>query len=420
MESEKELWGHKFKIVDNGLDEAEVYSFVDGLTNQYSHFAERLEHLDTLVSRLADQYGNLARKLEHLDKLPETDLKDIHTADDDISTLKHPDILNTPTNGNSADFDIDKLENLDALTKFAERTVVEAAKQAKIIKTEMEEKAKVKANSIIAHAMEKASIEASRIITEAKLTTTESGKQIIAASQQEAQNLNNIDRGEVDRLVAEANKVTEQKVQAILSNVKEKVEESAQIVKQGAEQLKTKGSDVKKEELKGLFDGIHNNLLSILELFESPPNISTGEDATSAEDDDTETGEHMQPEPTSKKSQEKKTSSQAEQAENSTDIFDGTIELALPPPVALDIMLQLHKHLKEAPHVEVLNLGGSVEKGITIRIITDTPIPLLQVIGELPEVEAVSEEQPDGDENVPSRQSDEDPPVRRIIVTTKC
>jgi hypothetical protein len=75
--------------------------------------------------------------------------------------------------------------------------------------------------------------------------------------------------------------------------------------------------------------------------------------------------------------------------------------------------------LKEAPHIEVLNLGGSVEKGITIRILTDTPTPLLQVIGELPEVDAVSEEQPDSDKIVPSRQSTEDPPIRRIIITTK-
>ena len=70
MEREKELWGRKFKIVDNGLDETEVYSFVDSLTNQYGNFARRLEHLDTLVNRLAEQYGSIVRKLDHPDKLP--------------------------------------------------------------------------------------------------------------------------------------------------------------------------------------------------------------------------------------------------------------------------------------------------------------------------------------------------------------
>jgi len=424
MEREKELWGRKFKIVDNGLDETEVYSFVDSLTNQYGNFARRLEHLDTLVNRLAEQYGNLAQKLDHPDKLPETYLPNRHTIDADESTSNPLDFLTAHTNGNSAEFDSDKLENLDSLTRFAERTVVEAAKQAKIIKTEIEEKAKAKANSIISYAEEKARIEADRIIAEAELRTQERGKEIIAASQQEAQGLIELTE---QKLVAfkrtdqiEAKRAAEQQVQDILNNAREKTEESAQIIKQEAEQLLSKkASELKKDDLKEIIESIQQKLLSLSELFESPAVITMGEDSTLVEAADEEVSENVQPESTGKEPQEQHISDPEKTVGGNPDLFDGTVELALPPPVALDQMLQLHKFLKETPHVDVLNLGGSVEKGITIRIVMDSPTPLLKIIGDLPEVGTISEEYPDAEKIVPSRQSGEAPSVRRIIITTK-
>jgi hypothetical protein len=101
------------------------------------------------------------------------------------------------------------------------------------------------------------------------------------------------------------------------------------------------------------------------------------------------------------------------------DLFEGTVELALPPPIGLEPMLRIHKQLKETAHIEVLNLGGSVDRGITIRIVLDTPIPLLNVVQELPGVHQVSEELPGSESSVPGRRSGEDPQLRRIIVTTK-
>jgi hypothetical protein len=35
----KELWGRNFKIVKNGLDEAEVFSFVGNLIDQNNEYA---------------------------------------------------------------------------------------------------------------------------------------------------------------------------------------------------------------------------------------------------------------------------------------------------------------------------------------------------------------------------------------------
>jgi hypothetical protein len=82
-------------------------------------------------------------------------------------------------------------------------------------------------------------------------------------------------------------------------------------------------------------------------------------------------------------------------------------------------MLQLHKHLKQTPQLEVLNLGGSVDKGITIRLLLENPTPLRKVLEDMPEVKNVSDELPDAEKMVPARQTGEEPSLRRIVVITK-
>ena len=82
-------------------------------------------------------------------------------------------------------------------------------------------------------------------------------------------------------------------------------------------------------------------------------------------------------------------------------------------------MLQIHRNLKETPQLNVLSLGGSVDKGITIRIELDGPVPLLSLIGGMRGVGKVSEEPPSAESVVPGRQGGEAHPVRRIIATTR-
>ncbi|UCC60439.1 MAG: hypothetical protein JSV02_01020, partial [Dehalococcoidia bacterium] len=60
---EKELWGHKFKVVDKGLDEAEVTSFVENITEQQYEFSKKLEHVESLLQVLTRQYADVARTM---------------------------------------------------------------------------------------------------------------------------------------------------------------------------------------------------------------------------------------------------------------------------------------------------------------------------------------------------------------------
>jgi len=117
MEKHKELWGRKFRIVKNGLDESDVASFIDTLRGPDFDLDGRLERLDSLIASLAEKYGELAGRF---------DLADSEAG---------------PSEGDADCPGWEKLQHLDSLTRFAQRTIVEADKEAESIKAEAEEKA---------------------------------------------------------------------------------------------------------------------------------------------------------------------------------------------------------------------------------------------------------------------------------------
>jgi hypothetical protein len=57
-----------------------------------------------------------------------------------------------------------------------------------------------------------------------------------------------------------------------------------------------------------------------------------------------------------------------------------------------------------------------VDKGITIRVYLETPVPLLKIVRELPDVERASAESAEPESIIPTRQG-ESPKVRRVVVT---
>jgi len=427
MDKEKELWGRKFKIVDKGLDETEVYSFIDSLTHQYGNFTKKLEHLDSLVNTLSSQYYLLAKKIGHpTNPLIEQQVQHNASQSGNQEAGRHG-LLMPPTNGNNNGIDNEKLENLDTLIKFAERTVIEAAKHAKSIKCEIEEKAKAEADNILARAHEQAQAEAERITAEAELKAQRIGKEILSQSQQEAKGHRTPFNGKnafdtqsnSSPGISETKYTVEQKTLAIIEQVKTKAEENLQFITQESERLSSKGQKVAPQELKETLDNIHQGLSALLEIFGTEQPLSNPEENQISEPVEQEMSESGQNDSSDEDLQEQIELNRDETEEGDTELFYGTIELALPPPVALDRMLQLHKHLKQTPDIDVLNLGGSVDKGITIRILTNSPVSLFKIIGELDEVNEITEELSDSQSLVPGRDGREENPIRRLIVTTK-
>jgi vacuolar-type H+-ATPase subunit E/Vma4 len=94
--------------------------------------------------------------------------------------------------------------------------------------------------------------------------------------------------------------------------------------------------------------------------------------------------------------------------------FDGVAELELVPPIHLGTLIAFHKHLKHSREIEVLNVSGSVDKGVAIKIFVRTPIPLLGLIRGLPIVKSVSNHT----SLIPDEKGEGKKLLQKIIVTT--
>jgi DNA-binding response OmpR family regulator len=103
------------------------------------------------------------------------------------------------------------------------------------------------------------------------------------------------------------------------------------------------------------------------------------------------------------------------EAERQRALYDGTVELAILPPVSLQQIVRLHEQLRTFTEFKVLNLGGSADKGITIRLFVKTPIPLIKILGGFSEVVKASDEAGESEIMISSRRG-ETPPVKRIVM----
>jgi DNA-binding response OmpR family regulator len=67
-------------------------------------------------------------------------------------------------------------------------------------------------------------------------------------------------------------------------------------------------------------------------------------------------------------------------------LYQGAVELEITSPVGLHQLLLLNEHLRSMGQAEVLGVGGSLDKDVTIRLRLKTPAPLLEALRNLPEV----------------------------------
>lgn len=384
MEQEKELWGRKFKLVSNGLDEAEVYSFVESLIEQYGSLAQKLDHLDSVASRLTAQYTDLSGGVRGAG-----------------SGLPAPGRHTPPANSLGDPLDSERLDNLEALTSFAERTVIEAAKHARSIEAEAVERATAMANRIVTDALHQAGTQAAWVLSQ-----PQPGSHQRSASPATPE-------GNVPTGTGATPNQSTVALSPLSTEMVSAANELRQDVRNMMDLTAEMGADIAKDALESLYA----RLLPLLDSLSAQPST-----AAVGDDDASLTRATSSPGDTAASLEE--APEYLEAADPPTDgphngIFDGTVELVLPPPVALDRMLQLHKQLKEMPHIDVLNLGGSVDNGITIRILLDTPVPLLQILEELPEADEVAEEPVDGATKGTGRKGDRQDHVRRVLITSK-
>lgn len=103
-----------------------------------------------------------------------------------------------------------------------------------------------------------------------------------------------------------------------------------------------------------------------------------------------------------------------EQEENFV-LYNGTVELSFSHPVSLQQILQFYNTLKHVRQVDVVDVAGLVDKNVTIKLLLETPTPLVKILKVLPEVEEISDGFQNA-ENVISGSQEETSLIRRIVI----
>ncbi len=410
----KEIWGRKFKIVKNGLDEAEVFSFIGGLIDQNNALTSKLEHLDSLT-KLAERTVIEANKQAQTIK-KEVEGKANASAASIIAEAEE-----------KAKNEIDRITSgaEQKAKKSAEEKITAAEQQAQLILTAAQEKAEsIKTN---------ADDEANRIIAEAKqnaMAAEQQAQEILKAAEEKAESIKANAEKEANKIISEAREraedlvnarvaSAEKEAQSILEKARAKAEEEALLIKQKSEQLLKRSKRISEGEIKEKLKKVYQGLLSSLEDIDETTVIAIKEEKEA---------EPAKPEPTVHAKAERKTkeaqkqpppSEEKVEVKESAAIYEGIVELVIPPPLGLDRMLQLHKHLRNIPNIEVLNLGVSADKSITIRVKLENPTPLRSILEGLSEVGTTEDAPQDAEMTDSTKKPGEKTPVKRIIVTTK-
>jgi len=71
--------------------------------------------------------------------------------------------------------------------------------------------------------------------------------------------------------------------------------------------------------------------------------------------------------------------------------YDGEVELAIAVPVELKIVTKFYNFLQTVPEIKILYTKGSWDRGTTITVVLDKPIPLISLISKMPGVEVTAE-----------------------------
>jgi vacuolar-type H+-ATPase subunit H len=177
----------KFKKVKNGLDEGEVFSY---------------------INQLMEQNRSLAGKLEHL----------------------------------------------DALTRLAERVVVEADKVSEHIKNEIVENANAKAAVIITEAHKRARTEANTIIAEAQRRAEQKTRELVAAAEEQAQSMLKYAAAMAEKVQSDANEQSNSAIADAEQKASSIEQQAEDTLKSAQEKAKAIKADVYKKAARILFE----------------------------------------------------------------------------------------------------------------------------------------------------------------------
>ena len=371
-----EIQRQKFGAVDNGLDEAEVAA---------------------LVSNLIDQNNDLLSKQEHLRSL---------------TKLLEKAVLKAQEEADSILAEAEKEANAKVaaiITKAeteAEELIAEARQRAEESAQEKIPQAEQRASDIIKAAEEEAEAikgparrEAKGIVTEARQKSEAAERQsqeLLIEATEKVESIKGLAEEEASRLIADVKqqaeclakaKITkaEEEGQKIIEEAMNTAEIETQRIRQKAEQILLMSKKLGEDEIRENFERFCEGLLS------SSTDAGEGVAALNG-------------------------SGQADRKQNLA-LYDGTVELTIPPPIALDRIVKLHRHLRGTPDIKIMEMKGTADKGLRMQLHLRSRTPLLNILEAMPEVKKASDPPQRAGSIAHSQPATGKRPVRRIVVT---
>ncbi len=445
----KEIWGRQFRIVKDGLDEAEVFAFVGRLIEQNSELSSKLEHVNSL-KRLAENAVIEATKQAKSMKI-ETRQAANEKAREII--IQAEEKTKAEVERIIAEAEKSSLDSIAAAEQLAQDMLQaseeKARAQAEMIIAKAEQKAREQAEQIIAKAEQKAreqaeyetKAETERIIAKAEKSSLDR----IAASEQLARDMlqaaEEKARAQAESIVAQAQPRTEelsqeklslaeQEAKDIIKAAEEKAEEIKRLGEEEASRIVTEAKGRAEEEAALIRQEAEQRLPASEIIAESALGevarrvleelLSNSEESKAPEPSRTEAAVPAPADTVSEEMQEQISLGQEEADEKeSPALYSGTVELTIPPPVVTSKLLKLHRRLTKTRQVKVMDVAGSAGKGIIIKLFLRSPTPLIDMLEDLPEVMEVAAATKQSHNTGARQHKPGEPAVRRIVVTIR-
>jgi len=368
----------KFSKVKNSLDEDELSFVIEGLINQNNDLTRKLEHIQTLADDVDQRVQDSV--------VPE-------------NNLKAREQKKERERGSISISELEEAEQLIAIAKQEAEEII----WEKVLSAEQEAWDIVKAAEEEAETFKKlAREEATNIINEAKSKSEAAerkAREILTEALDKVDSIKALAEEEAGRLISEVKETAERMAEARISSAEEEgqniiakavktAELEAQRIKREAEKILLMSKKMGEDDVKDKFNAFCEELLSGTEY----PDIRRAIPVTHAN---------------------------ADKKEESLALYQGTVELSVKPPVALDRIVKLHRHLRANPGIRVMKMRGTKDKGLRMQLLLKDRTPLLDILRTLPEVKTASDLRQEAASKAGSPLFSSNKPVNRIVVRTK-
>ncbi len=364
----RQLWEREFNIAKEGLDEEQVIAFVDDLiaqhkASQQAAAASVRSVLKTAVTDAEQMAASIKMKAQTEAEAEATRI--ISQAKLDAQGIK-----------GKAEIAIQKEAEdiLSVANRKAEITEVEAKQKALLFLLSAREEIEQEIRGEYKRTYSRLSSSLQDLVNEGQNIEMELkskraalwGSKNFELKEYEAVLLSTSEAAAVS---PETSAPTETQIKPDIAS-KEKIEEPVQLQEEAAEEVIEEPVQLQEEPSK--------------EKIEQPTQLR--DEVTVSEPVEATTEEHL---PEKRPGREKTDSAQPK--EDSQTLYAGEVELAVAIPVEVKTVSKLYNYLQTIPEIKILRTTGSWDRGTTITVVLDKPIPLISIISKMPGVEVTTE-----------------------------